>query len=108
MRNNKATQSSGLNGAGSVLAYSSRDSPRIVKHTFDAAKIDIISESCKYFSDYFRSGHFVTVTKYPDLDVTHFVTVTKYPDLDVTQILLTPVFHGMTSYGSVVSSPTFP
>ena len=94
MRNNKATQSSGLNGAGSVLAYSSRDSPRIVKHTFDAAKIDIISESCKYFSDYFRSGHFVTVT--------------KYPDLDVTQILLTPVFHGMTSYGSVVSSPTFP
>ena len=38
----------------------------------------------------------------------HFVTVTKYPGLDVTQILLTPVFHGMTSYGSVVSSPTFP
>ncbi len=54
MRNNKATQSSGLNGAGSVLAYSSRDSTRIVKHTFDAAKIDIISESCKYFSDYFK------------------------------------------------------
>ena len=32
----------------------SRDSTRIAKHTFDAAKIGIISESCKYFAFYFH------------------------------------------------------
>ena len=32
----------------------SRDSTRIVKHTFDGAKIGIISESCKYFAFYFH------------------------------------------------------
>ena len=33
--------------------YPSRDSTRIVKHTFDGAKIGIISESCKYLREYF-------------------------------------------------------
>ena len=39
---------SGLNGAGSVLAYSSRDSTRIVKHTFDAANIRTYSVTSKF------------------------------------------------------------
>ncbi len=39
---------SGLNGAGSVLAYSSRDSTRIVKHTFDVANIRTNSLTSKF------------------------------------------------------------
>ena len=41
-----------MGSVGEVLP--SRDSTRIVKHTFDAAKIGIISESCKYFAFYFH------------------------------------------------------
>ena len=41
-----------MGSVGEVLP--SRDSTRIVKHTFDSAKIGIISESCKYFSFYFH------------------------------------------------------
>ena len=41
-----------MGSVGEVLP--SRDSTRIVKHTFDGAKIGIISESCKYFAFYFH------------------------------------------------------
>ena len=41
-----------MGSVGEVLP--SRDSTRIAKHTFDAAKIGIISESCKYFAFYFH------------------------------------------------------
>ena len=37
---------------GEVLP--SRDSTRIVKHTFDVAKIGSFSESCKEFANYFQ------------------------------------------------------
>ena len=39
-----------MGSVGEVLP--SRDSTRIVKHTFDGAKIGIISESCKDFAFY--------------------------------------------------------
>ena len=41
-----------MGSVGEVLP--SRDSTRIVKHTFDGAKIGIISESCKDFAFYFH------------------------------------------------------
>ena len=41
-----------MGSVGEVLP--SRYSTRIVRHTFDAAKIGIISESCKYFAFYFH------------------------------------------------------
>ena len=41
-----------MGSVGEVLP--SRDSTRIAKHTFDDAKIGIISESCKYFAFYFH------------------------------------------------------
>jgi hypothetical protein len=41
-----------MGSVGEVLP--SRDSTRIVKHTFDGAKIGIISESCKYLREYFK------------------------------------------------------
>ena len=44
-----------MGSVGEVLP--SRDSTRIVKHTFDGAKIGIISESCKDFAFYL---HFFT------------------------------------------------
>jgi hypothetical protein len=41
-----------MGSVGEVLP--SRDSTRIAKHTFDGAKIGIISESCKYLREYFK------------------------------------------------------
>ena len=41
-----------MGSVGEVLP--SRDSTRIAKHTFDAATIGLLSESCKYFAFYFH------------------------------------------------------
>jgi len=41
-----------MGSVGEVLP--SRDSTRIVKHTFDGANIRLFSESCKYLREYFK------------------------------------------------------
>ena len=43
-----------LKWAVSIKPYPTRDSTRIVKHTFDVAKIRSISERCKDFANYFH------------------------------------------------------
>ena len=43
-----------LKWAVSIKPYPTRDSTRIVKHTFDVAKIGFISESSKEFANYFQ------------------------------------------------------
>lgn len=53
---------SGLNGAGSVLAYSSRDSTRIVKYSFDAANIRTNSVTSKFSErnlSFFIENHYL-------------------------------------------------
>ena len=58
---------SGLNGAGSVLAYSPRDSTRIVKLTFDAANIQTNSVTSKFSERNLSLKHKKVVDRFEDM-----------------------------------------